>query len=145
MTTYLRFLFVFFLSTFLFHSQLAAQDFTKEEMILFGKTFEKVRLQKGDNFEHLKVAVEKSGLSQARFEEIWAAELQKKPIALSENEKNSFDMLRILLLEKELADKTKSESIILESGMSLERYARMMARYREDSQFQNQIYHLLNK
>ncbi len=114
-------------------------------MILFGKTFEKVRLQKGDKFELLKVAVEKSGLSQARFEEIWAAELQKKPLTLTENEKKSFDKIKLLLSEQELAAKTKSESIILESGMTLELYARMMSRYREDSRFQNEIYQLLQK
>jgi hypothetical protein len=124
---------------------LFAQDFTDAELKLFGQTYERVRLNKGDNYDLLTEAVNKSGLSQTRFEEIWAADMMKKPLELTEAEKIAFEKIRVFIRDEQAKRQKNAERIITEAGFSLERYNELMSLYREDSRFQNRIYRLMQE
>jgi hypothetical protein len=127
---------------FAFSNLQAQTKFSDTELTLFGKTYDKVRLASPSHFDILMQAVAAEKMEQKRFEEIWAAEMLKKPIPISDTEKAQLENVRNLLLKAQEKQAIETNKIILASGMSLELYNEILAAYRQDSRLQNKIYHL---
>lgn len=127
---------------FAFSNLQAQTKFSDAELTLFGKTYDKVRLASPNHFDLLTQAVAAEKMEQKRFEEIWAADMLKKSIPISDTEKIQLENIKNLLLKAQEKQAIEADKIVLASGMRLELYMEILAAYRQDSRLQNKIYHL---
>lgn len=125
--------------------QASKKEFSDEELKKFASIYNYLRLRPRDNPEMaVRDAVLKSSMSEKRFGEIMRAKFTQQKIEISPAEQTVLNSIRNTVKQTQLKQKKEDDQIIVERGMTLERYYTIMKRYKQSTFLQNRIYDLIN-
>lgn len=125
--------------------QASKKEFSDEELKKFASIYNYLRLRPRDNPEMaVRDAVLKSSMSEKRFGEIMRAKFTQKKIEISPAEQTVLNSIRNTVKQTQMKQKKEDDQIIVERGMTLERYYTIMKRYKQSTFLQNRIYDLIN-
>lgn len=125
--------------------QASKKEFSDEELKKFASIYNYLRLRPRENPEMaVRDAVLKSSMSEKRFGEIMRAKFTQQKIEISSAEQTVLNSIRNTVKQTQLKRKKEDDQIIVERGMTLERYYIIMKRYKQSTFLQNRIYDLIN-
>ncbi|UZH54812.1 DUF4168 domain-containing protein [Salinimicrobium tongyeongense] len=120
---------------------MAQTNVTDQEIAQFAVTFQKMRMINQEAQKDLSELITKEGMEIARFNTIHQAQMnpEAKAADISPEEKKQYDAIIAQLNEMQAGFRQEMESMIKESGLSLERYEEIANQLQTDAQLQERV------
>ncbi|HAS40575.1 MAG TPA: hypothetical protein DCS93_08850 [Microscillaceae bacterium] len=124
--------------------QVSEKKFSDEELKKFASIYQYLRLRPQPHPEKImQEVVKKSPLSEKRFGEIMRAKFTQQKIEISPAEQKALDAIRTSVKQSQLDQKKEDDKVIINRGMTLERYYAILTEYKQSTFLQNRIYELM--
>lgn len=123
--------------------QASKKQFSDEELKKFASIYSYLRLRPRGNTEMaVRDAVLKSSLTEKRFGEIMRAKFSQQKIKITPEEQKVLNSIRNQVKVIQLVQKKQNDDIIVEKGMTTERYYTILKVYKKSTFLQNRVYDL---